>query len=130
MEMPSPLRWLGAIAIMFVVVLIAVPMLIDTIGETVRLSTGASEDPLSDLSESPSAAASEGEGEDGEGGGEAEGDFPQTYTVAENDTGEEISERFYGNPDGWPQIAEANDIDPSDPLRVGTELEIPAPEEE
>jgi nucleoid-associated protein YgaU len=131
MEMPSPLRWLGAIAIMFIVVLIAVPMLINTIGETVRLSTGASEDPLA--SEGPSGAASEAEGEgDGEdegGGGDAEGDFPQTYTVAEGDTGEAISERFYGNPEGWPQIAEANDIDPDNPPQVGEELEIPAPEE-
>jgi nucleoid-associated protein YgaU len=130
MEMSSPLRWLGAIAIMFIVVLIAVPLLINTIGETVRLSTGASEDPLA--SESPSGAASEaeGEGDDEDGGGDAaEGDFPQNYTVADGDTGEDISEQFYGNPDGWPQIAEANDIDPSDPLQAGMELEIPAPEE-
>ena len=127
MELSSPLRWLGAIAIMFIVVLIAVPMLINTIGETVRLSTGASEDPLA--SESPSGAASEAEGDGEGGGGEDEGDFPQDYTVADGDTGEDISEQFYGNPDGWPQIAEANDIDPSDPLQAGMELEIPAPEE-
>ena len=127
--MSSPLRWLGAIAIMFIVVLIAVPMLINTIGETVRLSTGASEDPLASESASSAASEGEGEGEDGGGGDEAEGDFPQNYTVADGDTGEDISERFYGNPDGWPQIAEANDIDPSDPLQAGMELEIPAPEE-
>jgi nucleoid-associated protein YgaU len=125
--MSSPLRWLGAIAIMIIVVLIAVPMLINTIGETVRLSTGASEDALEQLSEIPSETS---EGEGGGGGGEAEGDFPQTYTVAEGDTGEAISERFYGNPDGWPRIAEANDIDPDNPPRVDQELEIPAPEEE
>ena len=127
MELPSPLRWLGAIAIMVIVVLIAVPMLINTIGETVRLSTGASEDPLA--SESPSGAASEAEGDGEGGGGDDEGDFPQDYTVADGDTGEDISEQFYGNPDGWRQIAEANDIDPSDPLQAGMELEIPAPEE-
>ena len=122
MERSSPLRWLGAIAIMSIVVLIAVPMLINAVGETIRLSSGASEDPLAQLSEglteSPSAAP-------GDGGGE--GDFPERYRVRDGDTGADISERFYGNPDGWPAIAEANDIDPSAPLRVGKRLTIPAP---
>jgi nucleoid-associated protein YgaU len=107
---------------MSIVVLIAVPMLINAVGETIRLSSGASEDPLAQLSEglteSPSTAP-------GDGGGE--GDFPERYRVRDGDTGADISERFYGNPDGWPAIAEANDIDPSAPLRVGKRLTIPAP---
>jgi hypothetical protein len=121
-EKSSPLRWIGAIAIMFIVVLIAVPMLINTVGETIGLSSGASEDPLAQLSEgrteSPSTAPEDGGG-----------DFPERYRVRDGDTGADISERFYGNPDGWPAIAEANDIDPSAPLRVGKRLTIPAPED-
>jgi nucleoid-associated protein YgaU len=132
MEMSSPLRWLGAIAIMFIVVLIAVPMLIKTVGETVKLSSGASEDPLAALSEGPTESPSTAPEDDGGGGGnggEGDGDFPQRYTVGDGDTGADISERFYGNPDGWSDIAEANDIDPSAPLRVGEELRIPAPQD-
>jgi nucleoid-associated protein YgaU len=127
MQRSSPLRWFAAIGIMLLVVLIAIPLLLRTISQTVRLSSGASEDPAAGLSEAssqPPEQASEGEG----GSGEPSGDFPQTYTVADGDTGDSISEQFYGNPDGWPRIAEANDIDPSAPLRVGEDLEIPAPE--
>jgi nucleoid-associated protein YgaU len=123
-EKSSPLRWIGAIAIMFIVVLIAVPMLINTVGETIRLSSGASEDPLAQLSEGLTESRSTAP-EDG--GGEGDGDFPERYRVRDGDTGADISERFYGNPDGWPAIAEANDIDPSAPLRVGKRLRIPAP---
>ena len=64
--------------------------------------------------------------EDGGNGGEDE--FPVTYEVDAGDTGTKISEQFYDTSDGWTQIAEANDIDPSAPLRVGVELTIPAPE--
>lgn len=141
MELSSPLRWLGAIAVMLIVVLIAGSLLINTLGNTVSLSSGASEEAAADF-ESPSAEASapaddgadngeDGGGDGGDGGGEgggAEGDFPQEYEVAKGDTGAEISEQFYGNKDGWPAIAEANDIDPGAPLRVGEKLEIPAPE--
>jgi nucleoid-associated protein YgaU len=114
---------------MVIVVMIAGAMLINTVGRTVQLSSGASEDPeaeLDDASPVPSEAASEAQDDNGE---EADGEFPQTYTVEDGDTGAEISERFYGNPDGWQTIAEANDIDPSAPLRVGVELEIPPPPE-
>jgi nucleoid-associated protein YgaU len=106
---------------MIIVVLIAVPMLIRTVGETVQLSTEASED--------VTAAADDATAEDGEGEA-VEGEFPQTYTVQDGDTGEGISERFYGNPDGWERIAEANDIDPDNPPQVDEELQIPAPEGE
>jgi nucleoid-associated protein YgaU len=127
MQRSSPLRWFAAIGIMFLVTLIAFLLLIRTMSQTIRLSSGASEDPaagLEDASAQPSEQGSQGEGE-----GEPSGDFPQNYTVAENDTLSSISERFYGNPDGGSAIAEANDIDPDDPLRVGDELEIPPPPE-
>lgn len=129
MEMSSPLRWLGAFAVMVIVVVIAVAMLLNTLGRTVQLTSGATEDPeaeFEDESAEPSEPASDeaDEGDNEEGGDE----FPQTYTVQEGDTGADISERFYDNPDGWQAIAEANDIDPSAPLRVGVELEIPPPE--
>lgn len=140
MESSPPLRWLAAFGVMFVVVLVAGSLLINTLGNTVSLSGDASEAPDSEFadqpSDSPSAAGaggSEAAGDDDSDGGSDEStepsdEFPQQYTVESGDTGNDISERFYGNRDGWPAIAEANDIDPGAPLRVGEELEIPAPE--
>lgn len=140
MELSSPLRWVAAIVVMFVVVVIAGSLLLNTLSDTVRLASNASEEPIDELSESGSETASapaddgedgggDGDGDDGgDGDGEGDDEFPQEYTVAEGDTGAEISEEFYGDEDGWPAIAEANDIDPGAPLRVGDELEIPAPE--
>lgn len=122
----SPLKWLGAIAAMAVVVLVTLPLLFDAVGGMVRLDTGQPDvaltefpteavvEPTAPATEQPSGEASEEE-------------FPQSYTVESGDTGAAISDRFYGSPDGWPAIAEANGIDPSAPLRVGVELEIPPP---
>lgn len=147
MELSPPLRWLAAIGVMLVVVLIAGSLLLNTLSNTVRLASGASEAPGDAVSEFGSENASTAPDDDGDGGGgdddgdgdgddngDGDGDdngddeFPQEYTVAEGDTGVEISEEFYGNKDGWQAIAEANDIDPGAPLRVGDDLEIPAPE--
>lgn len=152
MELSAPLRWLGALAIMLVVLLIVVPMLLQTAGDLVVIGDETSE-PAADVTDLPSeiatgqvAANEGGDGQDDsgggqddssggqdEGGGDAQGggdgdEFPTTYTVAAGDTGSAISEQFYGEPNGWSAIAEANDIDPSAPLRVGVELTIPAPE--
>ena len=138
MELSPPLRWLGALAVMLVVVLIAVPMLLQTIGDTVVLGGDATAAP-SQVAVAPSEVASaDVAADDGGGGGGGDGDqaedggngeFPVTYEVEAGDTGTKISEQFYDAPDGWPTIAEANDIDPSAPLRVGLELTIPAPDE-
>lgn len=148
MELSPPLRWLAAISVMLVVVVVAGALLINTLGNTFSLSGGASEEPVDELtdqsSQEPSEVADAGSDESDEGDGSGEGDtsgeddggsdessddeFPQQYTVQSGDTGNDISEQFYGNRDGWSAIAEANDIDPSAPLRVGVELEIPAPE--
>lgn len=122
MEMSPPLRWLAAIAVLAIVVVIAGALLIDTVSDTVQLSTGASEEPTEAAATVSEAAASTSEPASGDDS------FPQNYTVQEGDTGTKISERFYNSDDGWSQIAEANDIDPSAPLRVGEDLEIPAPE--
>lgn len=146
MEQSSPLRWLGALAIMLVVVLIAVPLLLQTIGDTVVFGDEATAAP-SDVAFAPSELATAdttanggggggggdgggGGGQDDGGGGDNGGDdeFPVTYEVVAGDTGTKISEQFYDTPDGWPAIAEANDIDPAAPLRVGLELTIPPPE--
>lgn len=136
MEVSPPLRWLGALAVMLVVVLIVVPLLLQTIGDTIELGGEPSETPTSDASAAPSEApTAEAAANDGGGGGQNDGspgdagdDLPTTYRVEAGDTGSSISDRFYGTNDGWNRIAEANDIDPSAPLRVGVKLEIPAPE--
>ena len=140
MEVSSPLRWLGALAIMLVVVLIVVPLLLQTVGDTIQLGGEPSETAASEAStassEAPTVAAAANDGGGGGGGqgggsggdGSGSDDLPTTYTVQSGDTGSSISDQFYGTTDDWNQIAEANDIDPSAPLRVGVELEIPAPE--
>jgi nucleoid-associated protein YgaU len=137
MELSSPLRWLAAIGVMLVVVVIAGSLLLNTLSNTVELASGASEEPVDEFSESasddPSAApdddgGGDGDGDDGDDNGDGDDEFPQEYTVVAGDTGAEISEQFYGDEDGWSAIAEANDIDPGAPLRVGEELEIPEPE--
>lgn len=141
MELSPPLRWLAAIGVMLIVVLIAGSLLLNTLSNTVRLASGASEAPDDAFSESASEDTSTApDGDDGgdDDGGDDDGsdddgdngddEFPQEYTVAKGDTGVEISEQFYDNKDGWQAIAEANDIDPGAPLRVGDELEIPPPE--
>ncbi len=140
MELSPPLRWLGALAVMVVVVLIAVPLLLQTIGNTVVLGDDATATP-SDVAVAPSdlptadPASNDGGGgggdqDDGGGGdnGDDDDEFPATYEVVAGDTGTKISEQFYDTPDGWTAIAEANDIDPGAPLRVGLELTIPPPE--
>lgn len=137
MELSPPLRWLGALAVMLVVVLIAVPMLLQTIGDTVVLGDEATAAPSEGAAVPSEVASADVAADDGGGGDQVEGDggdsggddeFPATYEVVAGDTGTKISEQFYDTSDGWPTIAEANDIDPSAPLRVGLELTIPAPE--
>lgn len=131
MEVSPPLRWLGALAIMFVVVLIVVPLLLQTVSDTVVLGGEPSEAAVSSaVAVAPSEAPTDDTGgeEEPEEEQAAEDDFPATYTVEAGDTGTKISEQFYDSRDGWSVIAEANDIDPSAPLRVGDELTIPEPE--
>lgn len=135
MELSPPLRWLGALAVMVVVVLIAVPLLLQTISDTVVFGEEATAAP-SDVAVAPSevASADPAAGDGGGSGGDATEDgggddeFPVTYEVVAGDTGTKISEQFYDTADGWSAIAEANDIDPAAPLRVGLELTIPPPE--
>jgi nucleoid-associated protein YgaU len=140
-ELSPPLRWLGALAIMIVVVLIVVPMLFDTVTDTIVFGEDVSE-PAAAAEGTPSEVASDAVASGGGGGNQGgnrgggqggdepteDGDFPTTYTVVPGDTGTGISQEFYDSSDGWTLIAEANDIDPSAPLRVGLELTIPPPE--
>lgn len=136
MELSPPLRWLGAIAVMFVVLLITIPLLLDTVSDVVSFSSGETEEALSEFdalpSPEPSAPVSEPSvataSETATDADAGDGELPTTYTVQPGDTGNQISEQFYGEPDGWTAIAEANGIDPSAPLRVGVELEIPVRE--
>lgn len=56
-------------------------------------------------------------------------DYPggtvSSVTVVEGDTLQAIAARVYGNPSLWFVIAEANGLDPSQPLKAGTRLTIP-----
>ena len=48
------------------------------------------------------------------------------YTVAPGDTLSKISQQFYGSPNHYMKIAEANGIDNPNLIQVGQELDIPA----
>lgn len=50
----------------------------------------------------------------------------QTYTVQPGDTLSKISKRFYGDPNKYPQIAKANNLDNPDQIKAGQQLLIPA----
>lgn len=136
-ELSPPLRWLGAIAVMFVVLLITIPLLLDTVAGAVSLSDADADeappeatDVTSEDPSEPAAAPADDATATTDDAQTATSDdeFPTTYTVGAGDTGNDIAEQFYGSPDGWSTIADANDIDPGTPLRVGVELDIPAPE--
>lgn len=50
----------------------------------------------------------------------------QTYTVQPGDTLSKISKRFYGDPNKYPQIAKANNLENPDQIKTGQQLLIPA----
>jgi nucleoid-associated protein YgaU len=50
----------------------------------------------------------------------------QTYTVQPGDNLSKISKRFYGDPNKYPQIVKANNIEDPDKIKVGQQLVIPA----
>ena len=50
----------------------------------------------------------------------------QTYTVQPGDTLSKISKRFYGDPNKYPQIARANNLENPDQIKAGQQLLIPA----
>lgn len=49
----------------------------------------------------------------------------QTYVVKSGDTLRSIAQQFYGDPNKFPLISDANAIDQNNQLRVGQELRIP-----
>jgi nucleoid-associated protein YgaU len=50
----------------------------------------------------------------------------QTYTVQPGDNLSKISKRFYGDPNKYPQIVKANNLEDPDKIKVGQQLLIPA----
>ena len=53
------------------------------------------------------------------------GSAEQPYTVADGDNLSKISKLFYGSPNHYQKIAEANGIDNPDKIKVGQELKLP-----
>ena len=53
------------------------------------------------------------------------GGAEQPYTVADGDNLSKISKHFYGSPNHYQKIAEANGIDNPDKIKVGQELKLP-----
>ena len=60
------------------------------------------------------------------GGQSAGGGGGKKYTVAPGDTLSKISAQFYGSPNHYMKIAQANGIDNPNLIQVGQELDIPA----
>lgn len=50
----------------------------------------------------------------------------QTYTVQAGDNLSKISKRFYGDANEYMKIAQANNLEDPDKIKVGQELIIPA----
>ncbi len=53
------------------------------------------------------------------------GGAEQPYTVQDGDNLSKISKLFYGSPNHYPKIAEANGLDNPDKIRVGQTLNLP-----
>jgi nucleoid-associated protein YgaU len=53
------------------------------------------------------------------------GGAEQAYTIASGDNLSKISKLFYGSPNHYPKIAEANGIADPDKIKVGQELKLP-----
>jgi nucleoid-associated protein YgaU len=49
----------------------------------------------------------------------------QTYTVQAGDNLSKISKRFYGDPNKYMRIAQANGLEDPDKIKIGMELKIP-----
>lgn len=64
------------------------------------------------------------------GGGGGKKAWPKSYVVKKGDTLSKIAERFYGDPDGWRHIADANGIRDPRNLKVGRKLRIPRPKDD
>ena len=50
----------------------------------------------------------------------------QTYTVQPGDSLSKISKQFYGDPNKYTKIAQANELDDPDKIKAGQQLIIPA----
>lgn len=53
------------------------------------------------------------------------GSTEQPYTIQNGDNLSKISKHFYGNPNHYQKIAEANGIENPDRIKVGEEIKIP-----
>ena len=53
------------------------------------------------------------------------GGAEQPYTIASGDNLSKISKLFYGSPNHYPKIAEANGISDPDKIKIGQEINLP-----
>ena len=146
---PQPVKWVGLVLVLAIVVLAAAPMAVSALRDSVSFSDdggilgGGDDDTDLDLDgievDDPEADA------DADGGADltdqADGDDPpgppgddadsgadedgESYVVQSGDTLYSIASEVYGDGGRWPEIAEANDIDDRTSIRVGQELAIP-----
>lgn len=127
---PQPLKWVGAVLALVVLVAVLAPMAYESITGMIEFSddggliSGGSDDPLDEeAAEEEAEAAAEGEEEEEE----EEREVPDSYEVEAGDTLFSIAAEVYGDGSRWPEIAEANDIDPDagEGITAGQELVIP-----
>ncbi len=143
---PQPLKWVAAIVVMAIALVVVTPFALDAMLGTVEFEDDSGLfatddeidpdneglDPLESVENDAGEPEDDGEGagedgEDGEGADEDEPaeDTPDTYVVEAGDTLHAIAEEVYGDGSRWEEIADANGIDDRSALAVGMELEIP-----
>jgi hypothetical protein len=86
---------------------------------------GGPEPPDGRGSETPSAVTTSPSPRPSEATSPVPSETSDAYVVQRGDTLSSIADRFYGDPNMWTAIAEANDIADPDSIAVGTRLEIP-----
>lgn len=130
----QPLKWVGALLVLGVVVAYAAPAAFDHLSGAVEFeeeANGLLDDPEDmeefDPPDDPVAGANDEDGiADGEDApDEVDEEEARTYTVEPGDDLESIARDLYGDPGRWGDIAEANEIENPGEIQVGQELIIP-----
>jgi nucleoid-associated protein YgaU len=135
-----PLRWIGAVAVLGVVSAAIAVLAWEAVDDSftfigdgraqsdaVILATGAPDSPGEDAAEDAASPPAQDDADetDDETGSDAADPPAAIYEVEAGDTGTSIARELFGRQDAWDDIAEYNDILPTETLSVGQVLRIP-----
>ncbi|QBI21109.1 LysM peptidoglycan-binding domain-containing protein [Egibacter rhizosphaerae] len=129
MRVPEPLKWVGALLALGILVAVAAPAALEQLGGAVEFEEdgGLLDDPTEDLPEGEVEQEEPAEVVEGDGGdeGPCSGADDGTYTVEAGDILQAIAEDVYGDPDCADAIAELNELEEPGDLQAGQDLELP-----